>query len=76
MHRRGRFSYGEESYDRRLLPAPLPVGGGDSVLIVQDPQAIKGFEQLVTPVAEVPALHTLPVEVAMEPLDHEEASGL
>src|SRR5215475_8717597 len=44
---RGLFSDGEEPYDRRLLPARLPVGGGDRVLIVQDSQALEGFEQLV-----------------------------
>ena len=62
---RGLFSDGEEPYDRRLLPARLPVGGGDRVLIVQDSQALEGFEQLVTLVAEVLALHAPPVEVAM-----------
>ena len=49
---RGLFSDGEEPYDRRLLPARLPVGSGDRVLIVQDSQALEGFEQLVTLVAQ------------------------
>src|SRR5262245_38471516 len=70
------FSDSEEPYDRCLLPALLPVGGGDRVLIVQDPQVLEGFEQFVTLVAEVLALYAPPVEVAMEPLDHEEASRL
>src|SRR4029453_5941933 len=73
---RGLFSDGEEPYDRRRLPTRLPVGGGDRVLIVQDSQALEGFEQLVTLVTEELALHAPPVEVAMEPLDHEEASRL
>jgi hypothetical protein len=72
----GLFPYTDKPYDRRLLPAPFPVGEADGVLIIEDPQAIERSEKLVTTVTDVPSLQALPVEISMEPLDHNDSTGL
>src|SRR4030095_1838316 len=70
------FPYSNKPYDRRLLPAPFPVGVADGVLIIEDPQAIECSGKFVTAVTDVPPLQALPIEISMEPLNHNDSPGL
>src|SRR4029453_3373589 len=73
---RSQFPYSNEPYHRRLLPAPFPVSGADGVLVIEDAQAIECSEKFVTTVTDVSTLQALPIEISMEPLDHDDSAGL
>src|SRR5262249_7242242 len=72
---RRRVLDGETADALRVLTVS-PVGRRDGVFVVEDPQAIERLQELVAVVAEVLAFEAPAVLVAMEPLDHEDATRL